>query len=159
MGGSREGEFLDDVLAAIEDDCLRGLYLYWEEKRAGRRFPARRDIDPLDLAFILGYLVLLDVTHDPLRFRFRLHGTMIVDQVRCDMTGKYLEEYPQSDYRPFLEKVWGDTVRRRAPTHGFYDQTIDNRTRRFESLRLPLSSDGTIIDMLLVAARYRQEEP
>ena len=46
------------------------------------------------------------------------------------------------------------------PTHGFYDQTIDNRTRRFESLRLPLSSDGTTIgDMLIVAARYRHEEP
>lgn len=146
-----------DILTAIEDDSLRQLYLYWDGKRAGRRFPARRDIDPLDLSFILGWLVLVDVFHEPLRFRFRLHGTMIVDTVRCDMTGKYLEEYPESDYRPFLEAVWTDTVKRRTATHGFYEQTIDNRVRRFESLRLPLSSDGTNIDMLIVAARARTQ--
>jgi hypothetical protein len=147
-----------DVLSVIEDESLRRLYRYWDEKRAGRRFPARDDIDPLDMAFILGWLVLVDVFHDPLRFRFRLHGTMIVDTVRCDMTGKYLEEYPQSDYRPFLEEVWTDTVNRGQPTHGFYDQAIDHRLRRFESLRLPLSADGATIDMLIVAARDRTEQ-
>jgi hypothetical protein len=82
---------------------------------------------------------------------------MIVDTVRCDMTGKYLEEYPESGYRPFLDAVWTDTVRRGVPTHGFYDQPIDDRLRRFESLRLPLSSNGTTIDMLIVAARDRTQ--
>ncbi len=146
---------MDEFLAAIEDDGLRRLYLYWDEKRAGRRFPARRDIDATQLSYILGWINLIDVLHNPLRFRFRLHGSMIVETVGCDMTGKFLDEYPVSDYRPFLEMVWGETVTRASPTHAFYDRIIDGRPRRFESLRLPLSSDGTTIDMLLVAARDR----
>jgi hypothetical protein len=40
---------------------LQQLYASWLAKRGGRRFPARADFDPIELRFILGNLILVDV--------------------------------------------------------------------------------------------------
>jgi hypothetical protein len=145
----------DALLAEIQDERLRRLYRYWNEKRGTRRYPARRDIDPLDFAYVLGHIMLVDVTHDPLRFRFRLYGSALLDRNSAvDMTGKYLDEHARPAFRAYLRAEWTDTVTHGAPTHGFFDRLIDDEIRKFEVLRLPLSSDGTTIDMLLVCAVF-----
>jgi hypothetical protein len=145
----------DAFLAEIQDERLRRLYLYWTEKRGTRRYPARRDIDPLDFAYVLGYIMLIDVTHDPLRFRFRLYGSALLDRTNAvDMTGKDLEEHARPEFRAYLHNEWAGTIARGAPTHGFFDRLIDEELRKFEVLRLPFSSDGTAIDMLLVCAVF-----
>jgi hypothetical protein len=54
------------------DPRLKGLLRYWEVKRAGRRFPARADIDPLELKSVLGNIVMVDVVpqeNGEVRFR------------------------------------------------------------------------------------------
>jgi hypothetical protein len=56
----------------IHNESLRRLYDYWNGKRAGREFPSRADLDPLELRWIVGNLLLLDVQRDPPRFRFRV---------------------------------------------------------------------------------------
>jgi hypothetical protein len=150
---------MDQILSVIGDDALRRLYLYWDEKRAGRHFPARRDIDPVDIAFILGWVMLIDVTHNPLRFRFRLHGSEMGARLGRDLTGRYVDEHPRPELGRHMYKAWSEVVSKARPMHGFYDDTLDNRLVRFESLRLPLSSDGQTIDMLLVAVRDRTEIP
>jgi hypothetical protein len=145
---------VDEVLAAIEDDGVRRLYLYWDEKRAGRRFPARRDIDPLELSFVLGWLVLLDVDYEPLRFRYRLFGSELAVRLGFDLTGSYADEHPRPELGDYVQATWTEVVTRRRPTHGFFDRVLDNQKLRFEALRLPLSSDGEQIDMLLVCIRH-----
>ena len=56
---------------------------YWESKRSGRRMPARRDFDPVfEVPRLLPWIVLVDVLHEPLDFRFRLIGSGIVDRSR-----------------------------------------------------------------------------
>lgn len=146
----------DALLANIKDDRLRRLYRYWTTKRGTRRFPARRDIDPLDFAYVLGHVMLIDVAHNPLRFRFRLYGSALLDRHQAmDMTGKDLEEHPRPEFRNYLRAEWADTIARAAPSHGFFDRLVDDDVRNFESLRLPLSSDGETIDMLLVCAVFR----
>jgi hypothetical protein len=145
----------DALLAEIKDERLRRLYQYWNDKRGARRFPARRDIDPLDFAYVLGHVMLIDVTHDPLRFRFRLYGSALLDRNNAvDMTGKYLDEHARPEFRAYLRDEWADTVERGSPTHGFFDRMIDDELRKFEVLRLPLSADGTTVDMLLVCAVF-----
>jgi hypothetical protein len=145
----------DALLAEIMDERLRRLYQYWCEKRGGRRFPARADIDPLDFAYVLGYVMLIDVTYDPLRFRFRLYGSALLDRNSAvDMTGRYLDEHARPEFRAYLRAEWADTIARAVPTHGFFDRMIDDELRKFEVLRLPLASDGQTIDMLLVCAVF-----
>lgn len=144
-----------DFAAAIENDRLRRLYLYWDEKRRDRRFPARRDLDPLDFPYALGKIMLIDVSYDPLKFRFRLYGTELADRMGIDVTGLALDQHPMPEFRDFLERGWRGVIEASRPMHVFFDRYVDERQRRFESLRLPLSSDGTTIDMLMVAVASR----
>src|SRR3546814_11766181 len=53
---------------------LLNLYDYWDGKRRGRAFPARADIDPLELGQMLPNLFLFDVLEDAPHFRYRLSG-------------------------------------------------------------------------------------
>jgi hypothetical protein len=147
---------LDQILDAIEDDRLRRLFQYWDAKRGSRRCPARADIDPLDFAYVIGWVNLLDVSYNPLRFRFRLHGTELRSKNQVDLTGKYLDEHPLADLRAYIEPIWRDVVERGVPTHGFYEQTVANAPHRYEALRLPLSADGQTIDMLLTCTIDRK---
>ena len=145
---------MSDILSTITDDSLRRLYLYWDEKRGGRRFPARRDIDPLEFAYVLGWVTLVDVVHGPtIRFRFRLYGSELAHRIGLDLTGTYADDHPNRDLGIVLQRAWQEVVDRGEPVAARYDRIIQHRKETWEAVRLPLSSDGTTIDMLLAAAR------
>ncbi|MEH6524468.1 MAG: PAS domain-containing protein [Sneathiella sp.] len=76
----------------ISSDTLIELRDYWLEKRRSREFPARADIDPVEFPKLLPQIALVDVTYDPLRFRYRLIGTTITAISERDATGHYIDE-------------------------------------------------------------------
>jgi hypothetical protein len=135
----------------IVDPSLQRLYRYWEQKRGTRICPARRDIDPLDFSYILGWVMLLDVSGKPPQFSYRLHGTEVARQEGVELTGKRLADHPHPETRAHLEEVWRKVVEQGVPSHELSERPTYFEPRPFEVLRLPLSSDGTVIDMLLVA--------
>ena len=60
----------------IKHPKLQQLYDYWSVKRGERKMPSRADIDPLDMTFVMGNVILVDViAGEPPGFRIRLHGT------------------------------------------------------------------------------------
>ena len=142
---------LTSSVIPIWDPGLARLFAYWEKKRGTRAFPARADIDPLDFAYLLGNIILVDIRYEPLRFRIRLFGSNLADRLNYDMTGRDLDEHPSAEFRATIAQEWQKTVESRQITHTMIDRWMDERRVRYESLRLPLSSDGRIIDMLLVA--------
>ena len=144
---------MSDISSTITDDALRRLYQYWNEKRGNRRFPARRDIDPLDFAYILGWVTLVDVTYNPTRFRFRLYGSELAHRIGVDLTGTYADQHPNREFGAMLQRSWQEVVDRGEPICAHYERELDNRRRKWEVLRMPMSSDGTTIDMLLAATR------
>lgn len=138
----------------IQEPALARLYAYWEEKRGGRPFPARADIDPLDFSYVLGNVILVDVRHDPLRFRIRLYGSNLAQRMNFDMTGRDIDDHPSAEFRARVARDWQQTVKSRQVSHKMIDEWMDDRRIRYESLRLPLSTDGRVIDMLLVAVMH-----
>jgi hypothetical protein len=140
--------------ADIRDARLRRLYEYWLAKKGQRRFPSRRDIDPVDFPYVLGHVILFDVMRDPLRFRVRVHGTEMVAKAGYDLTGKFLDDLPISDYRHYVMARCEGLVRDGAPLLVWHDRTLDGKTRRYEALWLPLSDDGEQVTMLLAAMIY-----
>jgi hypothetical protein len=145
---------LKSSVVPIRDPGLARLYAYWDEKRGSRPFPARADIDPLDLSYALGQIILVDVFHDPLRFRIRLYGSNLAERMNFDMTGKDLDAHPCPVFRARVARDWQQTVESRQVSHKLIDEWMDDRRVRYESLRLPLSTDGKVIDMLLVAVMH-----
>lgn len=132
---------------------LATLLAYWQEKRgAGRKMPARADIDPADPALRshIGYLILVDVIGRPPRFRYRLVGSRITAEVGRNATGRWLDElYAPGDYRhmipPYLWVVQHGAPLRSTGDLGF----VERDWLRLEALDLPLSSDGERVDVIL----------
>jgi len=141
----------------IEEPRLRALYEYWAAKKGSRRFPMRADIDPLDFGYVLGHVLLLDVMRDPLRFRVRVHGTQMVMRVGYDLTGKYLENLPITEYRGYVRERCEKLARDGEPLVVRHNRTLDGRLRSYEALWLPFSEDGQSASMLLCALIYDWE--
>src|SRR6266852_1145497 len=131
--------------------------LWRRDVRRVRDFPARRDIDPLDFRYALGHVKLLDVLRQPLRFRFRLHGTALTLRAGYDMTGKLADELPNAKNRAMLIERCRTVVEQRRPLAMTDNRLLGRSTLWFEVLWLPLAEDGSTISMLIVALYYRDE--
>jgi hypothetical protein len=137
---------------------LQRLYQYWLEKRGERSMPSRTDIDPLDIRFAIGNVVLIDVIEGaPLQFRIRLHGTNLAEHLRYDMTGKMLDDMPQAEYRNLSRQSFTQVATTKKPLHAHRDLVLDDRSRRYETISLPLSSDDDRVDVILCALFYDDE--
>ena len=146
--------YLLEPAAGIRDPRLARLYAYWLDRKGSRRFPARRDLDPIDLRYILGHLLLIDVVPGPRRFRVRLHGSEITARVHYDLTGKFLDELPDPVYRDYVLRRCGGLVASGEPLVIRRDRSIDGRLRPYEALWLPFSEDGANVTMLVCALLY-----
>ncbi len=138
----------------IRHPDLRRLYDYWDSRRAGRRYPARSDLDPVEFSFALGNVTLIDVLYEPLRFRFRLMGSLQAQRVGRDLTGCMVDELPDSEYRELLLKAYRQAIETGEPNTTTYEQEIEGKPRQFEVLRLPLAADGKTINMLLLCPMF-----
>ena len=144
-----------DPLEEVEDSLgghpeLRSLFTMWDTVRRERRMPSRRDFTPESLRPWLGNLALIDVSHNPTRLHYRLVGIHIVENLKCDPTGKEFSDViaesatdpaVRGPYRCLMkgEPVF-EVVQPRCK--GFF--TFD-----YARLSLPLSADGQIINMIL----------
>lgn len=126
----------------IRHTILLRLYDYWAERRRGRSFPSRQDIDPVEL-----------------RFRFRLVGSLMAQRMGFDFTGKMVDEIADAEYRDSLIAAYRQIVESHRPSTVLYERVIDDRPRRFEVLRLPLAADGETINMLLLCPQYFEPLP
>ncbi len=83
-------------LVDLTQPALKQLMSYWEALRARAAVPCQDQIDPLDLRFALGYIMLLEVVDGGRDFRYRLYGSKISARTGFDMTGKLVSENPNS---------------------------------------------------------------
>ena len=134
----------------FDDPRLADLLRYWDEKRGDRPMPARRDIDPIELRSHLGRLSLVDLEYDPFRLRYRLIGTNITETLGRDMTGRYFDEiYPPNILSDTLA-AYGWMTENKKPLRGFGNALCAEKSMfEFEILNLPLSEDGTRVNMVL----------
>ena len=134
----------------MREPKLRTLLAYWNAKRGTRAMPARADIDPLDVPPILPNVVLVDVTGDPPRFRFRVVGTDIVSRYGAEFTGRDLEKVDLGNALGSVRSQYEETVRERLPTYCRHQiETAAGKLLRYERLLLPLAADGSHVNMLL----------
>jgi hypothetical protein len=74
-----------DAFLRLRDDILspsvRDGFDYWVGLLGGRRFPARREIDPTAIPHQLLRISLVDVSRDPLDFHIRLVGQHVRDRM------------------------------------------------------------------------------
>lgn len=149
-------DLTEATLETVQRPRLRRLLEYWLERRGSRRMPARADIDPMEFAWILGDVSLVDVVRDgaELRFRFRLIGTHAVERFGYDMTGGWLHDLPEPAYRQHVHNAYAELVLQGTPLIERLDMMLDRRMHDYEILRLPLAADGETVDMILLAVDF-----
>lgn len=148
----------DDAIAAaraaITDATLRRVFDYWQAKIKDGRLPARMDIDPLDLPFVMGNMILVDVERDPWRFRYRLAGSRVTNRLGFDPTGKYLDEHPDPNHRQTIQAVYVEVAETGLPKAYARNQYVDNRLRRYNVLVVPLSGDAGEVTMIMTVMKF-----
>lgn len=160
-GAQVRRDLLDLDPEPAEFEFFRPLLRYWAGRAAGRAAPRRSDIDPLDLpAALLPHVLLVDVEHEPLDFRYRLAGTA-ADTIH----GQSLKGVRISELRPedFARTLHDDLARMADDLQPqFVELTYTNRqgkTRRYRVLRLPLCDDGGCMAMVLILADHGATGP
>jgi hypothetical protein len=144
----------------IRHPSLIRLYEHWEAKRGARAMPSRTDFDPVDLSYILGHLLLMDVIGPPpWRFRYRLIGSELTQRSGRDLTGRMVDELPESEYRTSVIAWHTAVVEQRTPRRSLTRRVIDRRWQHYEILTMPLSSDGEAVDMTVTGVYYIDEQP
>jgi len=156
---------MDEHVAALSERIasgrLRRLLADWNGWRRGREFPARADVDPSQIKYMLGGIVLLEVTYAPLRFRYRLMGAHLAQRRGNDMTGKYLEENPDPELAAGLVRLNTEVINTRRPQMHAYriHSHLTGRSYHYDALNMPLSEDGTTINMIFSGSAYPEDEP
>ncbi|NKB57712.1 MAG: PAS domain-containing protein [Alphaproteobacteria bacterium] len=139
-----------DISDTIHHAKLLALYAYWNKICGGRDMPSRSNFDPVDIPHLLPNLILIDVERDPLRFRIRLYGTAIAGLRGRDLTGCYLDEPNVSNIVDLAVQANMQVVENKQPT--YIDAPYPHHSGRFGHfyrLGLPLSANGTDVDMII----------
>jgi hypothetical protein len=138
--------------ADCREPAIGHLYDYWLRQRGTHRFPARNDLDPIDMKPALGGITIFEIhpkADGGFRFRYRLKGSAIVARDGFDMTGRFLDELPLMQYRSLLLGRLERLARDPVPTLVHNKQYYDERWYDYEAIWLPLASDHDHVDMLL----------
>lgn len=144
----------DFTAADCREPAIGQLYDYWQSRRGSHRFPARQDLDPIEMKYALGGITMFDVHRDTpvpgsLRFRYRLIGSAIVARDGFDHTGKWLDELPLLQYRALLLGRLEMLARDPMPLLVHNKQFYDERWYDYEAIWLPLASDHETVDILM----------
>jgi hypothetical protein len=153
------------VTSSITDPRLQSLYRHWLDKRHGRAMPRRADIDPLEIpGAVWPHVMILDIVHEggvP-RFRYRRAGAVFWRAMGREPTGLFVDEVlPETaGYRDYVLGVYREMLERGLPIYTENAFAIENRDEPVivHRVTLPLSSDGTAIDMAITGHVFDHEE-
>lgn len=136
---------------ALIQDLLR----VWEEKKAARAFPARRDFDLPAVYRWAGDLEFVDIVEDAgkrRRYRYRLVGTRINRIDGKEITGRFADEVFCEPVFEAVTRDYDEAVRIGAPVVSQFERVRNARgsVMTYDKLVLPLSDDGARITGLMV---------
>jgi len=142
----------------LSDPDLVRFYDYWAALRGSRAMPSRKDLDPLKISSeFLPNLMLIDVLHDPRRYRYRLIGTHVVAASGEDRTGRIFDNVGFFKVHPTVIQQYDSVVDSGQPFYSLeaFTNLRTGSTYEVDRLLLPLSNDGQRVDMVLVLFHFK----
>lgn len=141
------------------DTILTALWQYWESKRASRRMPLRREIDPCEIPRLLPYLQLVELVAGR-GFRYRLTGTAIADGYGFDATGKFTHEVLPPARHAVANRHYALVSETGRPLFARNRYVKGNSTTVIISrIILPLATDGAGARILLLGQTFAAPLP
>jgi hypothetical protein len=143
-------------IASVTSAKVRQLHAHWEQVRGARAMPGRADIDPSAIKPLLPNMVIADISHDPLRVRYRLVGTAVAERARFDFTGTWLHEVDFREPKDWIA-LYEIFVREKRPLFDRSEIPYEDPVRPpqpYEFCMLPLSADGATVTHMLSLEDY-----
>jgi hypothetical protein len=143
-------------IAQITSPRIHRLNDYWERQKVirGGPLPHRSDIAPDQIRDLLPNTMIVDVERDPLRFRYRLVGTRVVEYNGIEFTGRYLGEIGWPEEQDLFDS-YVEVVEKRRPSFGALAwELLLGGYGRCEFARFPLSEDGQDVSQILAMEDY-----
>lgn len=88
---------------------------HWRRLAGDRTMPCRKDLDPLDIPALLPHIMLKDVQHAPLDFRYRLVGTTVRYHSTADYTGLWMSQIPHQGPDSVVWRVCASVATKAVP--------------------------------------------
>lgn len=143
-------------MSASFDGRLTRLLRYWAAKRGDQPAPRRADLDPLlEIPDLVPMLTLIDVLRDPLRFRFRLVGTSVVQALGRDATGRFADEALYGSEAAGIVATYRRMTEEIRPFHRRSRLAWNDREWRvLEAVEVPLIDDDGRVCMIMGGNRF-----
>ena len=139
----------------IADARLRRLYEYWNAKREDRPAPTRRDIDPVEIPDLLGFVNIYEVQDEPRDFKVRLNGSEVVEMLGQDITGKFCSTVISGPDAGSYKTAFDICVDQCRPVIVETSLAFCGKPYMAQTIIvLPLSSAGESVDMIVTAHSY-----
>jgi hypothetical protein len=139
----------------LDSPRVHRFHEYWKARRSAEHaVPLRAAVDPTELRELLPNIVVIEVEPAPLRFRYRLVGTRVVEFNKLDFTGSYLGTIGWDQEQQIVDACT-DVVASRQPLCGFYTWTLRNGAiGKCEFGTFPLSRDGETVTQIFGIEDY-----
>lgn len=147
------------------DPKIAAAYSYWLGSAGGRAMPRRADIDPAEIPKLLRDMMLVDVLPQGdhrYRYRYRLIGTANAEAHGVYAKGRYLDEVlPGDDYKAHVLRLYDECVRERRALYSecLFLSPEGAPARHTKVLFMPLSEDGSSVNMVLVVQLFFYIDP
>lgn len=139
----------------ITDARLRRLYEYWNAKRGDRPAPTRRDIDPVEIPDLLGFVNIYEVQDEPRDYKVRLNGSEIAEMLGQEITGRYCSTVMSGSDAVSCKTAFDLCVDQCRPAIVETSLAFCGKPYMAQTIViLPLSSDGERTDMIITAHSY-----
>ncbi|UUX51915.1 PAS domain-containing protein [Nisaea acidiphila] len=105
----------DDPRKALTSDIhLRG-FDYWRSIAGSASLPLREAFEPADVPDLLPHLILLEVTENPIDFRYRVIGGVVRQHLLGNYTGRWISSIPHQAAPSTIHSNLAKAVRNRSP--------------------------------------------
>lgn len=139
----------------ISDVRLRRLYDYWNAKRGDRPAPSRRDIDPVEIPDLLGFVNIFEVQDEPRDYKVRLNGSEVAEMMGEEITGRYCSAVMSGPDAVSCKAAFDLCVDQCRPVIVETSLAFCGKPYMAQTIVvLPLSSDGERVDMIVTVHSY-----
>ena len=143
----------DEAISSLIDKRLRAIAASYRDWAGDKPIAARADIVPRKIPRLLPYILLFDRVTQRGRTGFgtRLCGSEIVDMLRFDATGQFIDaNAPKDDISFRIARTQTMVIETRAPVRASGNLRLAGREFvHFEAIFFPLSEDGKTIEKII----------
>jgi|APSaa5957512535_1039671.scaffolds.fasta_scaffold22921_2 hypothetical protein len=134
------------------------VFAYWQRLKAGRIAPAWTDIDMLELeSSVIPRASVVNTNPNHTDFTYRFWGTALTEMYHFDLSNKSIHELRPPALAETVLAQYQATARGGQPKGFLNEVPLELGIPKFYAIiRMPLSSDGVNIDMVMSVEGYSE---